>query len=280
MDHSEIQERGLVELYHRGMLPPDEEALFEEHFVGCPECQEELAYARGLQRGLRTAAAEDAARTVAQAGLLAWLARRGRLAGLLAGLLAAVLLLAALLPAFWLGARNRDLRAAAGEARAWRQRWEEERKSAEDLRRRLAESQSRPEPPAEDDRIATATPPPPAPRQEGLANPLFNTPVFLLTTVRDGEPTVLDLGGQRGPVALAVDAGDDPRFESYRVTITAVDGRRLFRQGDLRPNVLEALMVTFPEGFFAPGDYRLEVEGLKPDGGTEAVGGYAFRVTR
>ncbi|HEX7180782.1 MAG TPA: zf-HC2 domain-containing protein [Thermoanaerobaculia bacterium] len=273
MDHSEIQERGLVELYHRGLLPPDEEALFEEHFVGCPECQEQLVYARGFQKGLKTLAAEDAARTVVQAGLLAWLARRGRLAGLLA----AVLVLAALLPAFWLAARNRDLRASAAEARTWQQRWEEERKSAEDLRRQLAESRRRPKP---DDRIATATPTPPAPRQEGLANPLFNTPVFLLTIARDGEPAVLDLAKQPGPIALAVDAGDDPRFESYRVTITAAGGRRLFRQGGLRPNVLEALMVTFPEGFFAAGDYRLEVEGLKPDSGAEAVGGYAFRVVR
>jgi hypothetical protein len=263
MDHSEIQERGLVDLYHRGLLPPEEEALFEEHFVGCAECREHLAYARGFQKSLKTMAAEDAARAVVQAGLLAWLARRGRLAGLLA----AVLLLAALLPAFWLAARNRDLRAAAAEARTWRQRWEGERQSVEDLRRQLAESRR---PPA---------PPPSAPLREGLDKPLFNTPIFLLTIARDGEPAVLDLSGKSGPVALAVDAGDDSRFESYRITLTTAGGRRLFRQGGLRPNVLEALLVTFPEGFFAAGDYRLEVEGLKAGGGVEKVGGYAFRVS-
>lgn len=271
MDHSEIQERGLVELYYRGLIPPDEEELFEEHFVGCTECQEQLAYARGFQKGLKTLAAEDAARAVVQAGLLAWLARRGRLAGFLA----AVLLLAAFLPAFWLAARNRDLRAAATEARTWRERWTEERKGADTLRRRLAESQRRP---TSGERIATADPTPPDPRREGLANPLFNTPVFLLAAVRDGEPTVLELGKGRGPIALAVDAGGDPRFESYRITITAAEGRRLFRQGGLRPNVLEALMVTFPEGFFAPGEYRLEVEGVKPEGAAEEVSDYAFRV--
>ncbi len=276
MDDSEIQERGLIELYHRGLLAPDEEALFEEHFVGCPECQEQLAYARGFQKGLKTLAAEDAARAVVQAGLLAWLARRGRLAGFLA----AVLLLAAFLPAFWLAVRYRDLRdlrASASAARTWQQRWEEERKGTAALRRQLAESRRRSQALPENERIA-AVPPPAAPRREGLANPLFNTPVFLLSIARDGEPAVLDLGKQRGPVALAVDAGGDPRFESYRITITTAGGRRLFRQGGLRPNVLEALMVTFPEGFFTAGEYRLEVEGLKADGEAEAVGGYAFRV--
>jgi len=61
MDHTTIESQGLVERYHRGLLPPDEEAEFEEHFVDCSQCMEQLELARGLQRGLKTMATEDAA---------------------------------------------------------------------------------------------------------------------------------------------------------------------------------------------------------------------------
>ena len=33
MDHAYIEENGLVERYYQGLLPPDEESHFEEHFV-------------------------------------------------------------------------------------------------------------------------------------------------------------------------------------------------------------------------------------------------------
>jgi len=80
-------------------------------------------------------------------------------------------------------------------------------------------------------------------------------------------------------VALAVDAGNDPRFASYRVTITGPGGGTVFRQAGLKPNTLETLMVTFPKTFFKPGEYRLRLEGMKTDGGAAEIGGYPFRVT-
>src|SRR3954454_21679209 len=105
MDHTYIENNSLVERYHQGLLPPEEEARFEEHFVGCPECTEQLELARGFQRGLKAMAAEDAARAVLRAGLFAWLARRGRLARW--GTALAVLAFAALLPALWMLAGGR-----------------------------------------------------------------------------------------------------------------------------------------------------------------------------
>src|SRR5438270_383029 len=80
MDHSYIEAQELVERYHRGLLPPEEEERFEEHFVACPECREQLELVRGFQKGIKALAAEDAARRVVVAGLFGWLARRGRLA--------------------------------------------------------------------------------------------------------------------------------------------------------------------------------------------------------
>ena len=86
----------------------------------------------------------------------------------------------------------------------------------------------------------------------------------------------MDVGS--GWFSLAVDAGEDPRFESYRVTVTDSGGKRVFRETGLKPNALEALVLTFPAGFFKPGEHRLALEGIKPDGGAVELSGYSFRV--
>lgn len=218
LKHSDVEDRGLIDLYYRGALPADEEADFEDHFLGCPECQAELVAARSFRLGMRAMATEDAARAAAGLGALAWLVRRRWVA---AGL--AVVLVAVLLP-FVIGRG-----------------------------------------------------PSPA---GGLAAPLANTPVFLLTTVRGGEPPrLVDLGRADQALVLAVDAGDDPTVETYELTITGAGGERVFHQEDLRPNALEAVMVTFPAGFFSAGEYRLTAVGRRGDGSTVDFGGHSFRVS-
>ncbi len=254
MNHAYIEEHGLIDLYHRGQLPPDDEAGFEEHFVGCPECQERLQMARGFQRGLKAFVAED----VAKAGLLTWLLRRRWIA-------LAALIVAAVLPVLVYLAGSRDITPIDTEAN-WRQLFEKEQRSAADLRQRLEESERQRLAQVEETPTPTAAP-----------SPLVNTPVFLLTAVR-GEEEAASVDVKSGYFSLAVDAGDDPRFESYRVTITDARGKRVFREAGLKPNALEALLLTFPAGFFKPGEYRLALEGVKPDGGAAELGGYSFRI--
>lgn len=251
MNHAHIEEHGLIDLYHRGQLPPEEEAAFEEHFVGCADCQERLQMARGFQRGLKTVVAED----LAKAGLLAWLVRRRWLA-------LAALVLAAVLPVLGYLAGSREAAPLNTEA-SWRQLYEKERRSAEGLRQRLEQSERQ--------RLAQVeqTPAPPS--------PLVNTPVFLLTAVR-GEEEAAAVDVESGWFSLAVDAGDDPRFESYRVTITDAQGKKVFQKAGLKPNALEAVLLTFPAGFFQPGEYRLSLAGVKPEGGAVELGGYGFRI--
>ena len=251
MDHAYIEEHGLIDLYHRGQLPPEEEAGFEEHFMGCAACQERLQMARGFQRGLKTVVAEE----VTKAGLLTWLLRRRWLA-------VAALILAAVLPMLGYLAGSRETAPLNTEAN-WRQLFEREQRSAEDLRQRLEESERQ--------RLAqTETTPAPL-------SPLVNTPVFLLTAVR-GEEETPSVKVTDGFFSLAVDAGDDSRFESYRVTITDALGKRVFREAGLKPNALEALILTFPAGFFKAGEHRLALEGIKPGGSASELGGYTFRI--
>jgi hypothetical protein len=263
MDHTYIEERGLIDLYHRGQIPPEEEVEFEEHFVGCTDCQEKLALARGFQRGLKTVVAEDAARAVVQVSLAAWLRRRWRAA--------ALLILAAALPVLGFLSGSRQARETVA---SWKDRWESERQSASKLERLLAESERRRQEERREleGKLAQATPAP-VPRE--TPSPLVNTPLILLTAVRgEGEAPVVHIG-RNAYVSLAVDAGADPRFESYRVSIT---GPRPFRQAGLKPNALEAILLTFPASYFPAGSYQLLLEGLLPDGTAVELGKHPFRV--
>lgn len=285
MDHAYIEENGLVERYHQGLLPPDEEARFEEHFVTCAPCMEQLELARGFQRGIKALSAitaEDAVRTavVVQAGLFAWLARRGRLAQW--GLALAVLLLAAGLPSLWLASQGRSERLALAQMN---QRIEEGKRTAEDLERRLAETEQRRTEERRDLEAKLAQAQRPTPPSPGILDrPLANLPIVLLTAIRgEGEPARIDLSKTGDVLALAVDAGADSRFVSYRAILIRTGGTRtgggtVYRQEGLKTNALETLMLTFPKTFFQPGEYRLRIEGVRVDGGAVEIGGYPFRV--
>jgi hypothetical protein len=272
MDHDYIANNGLVERYHQGSLPPDEEARFEEHFLGCPECTEQVELARGFQRGLKAMVAEDVAQAaVMQAGLFAWLARRGRLAqwGLAAALL--VLVVLGVLPVLRFRKESESLRQTVA---ALHERGNAQERNAEDLQKRLADSEAlRRE---LESKLAQGQPPE-AP--QGVAASVANLSVALLTAVRGpGEPaTTIDLSKTGDLVALAVDPGADARFETYRVTLTRA-GATVFQKSGLKPNALEAVMIAFPATFFTPGEYRLRLEGVKADGTAAEIGGYPFRV--
>ena len=272
MDHDYIAANSLVERYHQGSLPPDEEARFEEHFAGCPECTEQLELARGFQRGLKAMVAEDVARAtvaqaVVQAGLFSWLARRGRIAqwGL-----AVVLLVLAVLPVLWFRRESTSLRQTVA---ALQERGNSQERNAADLQKRLADSEAHRH--DLESKLAQAKPPE-SPHPLAAA---ANLTVALLTAVRGpGEPpATIDLGKSGDLVALAVDPGADARFGTYRVTL-AKAGATVFRQAGLKANALEAVMITFPSSFFAPGEYRLRLEGVKADGSAAEIGGYPFRV--
>ncbi|MEM7351958.1 MAG: hypothetical protein AAF657_14255 [Acidobacteriota bacterium] len=239
MDHETIAARGWIELYHQGRLAPEDEVRFEAHFIECPQCMEQLELARGFERGLKTMVAEDATRATTL-GVLAWLTQRSR--GVQLGALLSAVLVVAGLPYLWFQAETRELRARVTSASA------------------------------------------------GIA---VNTPVFLLRTVRsgpdrgDGPGAIVDLSSSADRstpdrLSLAVDVGDDPSIASYRATLlgagAGTGGEPLWQAEELRPNDLETLLVTFPSSFFAGGDYRLVIAGVRDDGSVVDLGAYPFRV--
>lgn len=237
LDHDVVTERGLIERYHLGTLSAEEEERFEAHYLDCAQCQEELEAQRSFVRGMKTVAAEDAARSAVGLGLLAWLVRRG--AGVAWALAALAVVVGAL-----------------ASAHLWRQN--------ERLETRVAE-------------LSTGYGPT-GPAGDGLGVPLAGVPVTLLGVLRgeDGAPPVIDPGG--GPYSLAVDAGADPRFASYAVTLVDAAGEVRYERHGLLPNDLEVIQLTLPADFLPPGEYRFVLRGTRPGGESEQLASHELRV--
>jgi hypothetical protein len=58
MDHFGIEEQNLIDRYVRGSMPADERAEFEDHFVECSECQEQIEIAKTFRLAIRESVAE------------------------------------------------------------------------------------------------------------------------------------------------------------------------------------------------------------------------------
>lgn len=73
MEHSYVAEHDLIDRYVRGGLPPLERTEFEEHFVDCQACLDQLELAKSLREGIKISAAV----TPKRSGWSAWLERLG-----------------------------------------------------------------------------------------------------------------------------------------------------------------------------------------------------------
>jgi hypothetical protein len=64
MQHSEIERDSLIDRYVRNTLRGAERESFEEHFLDCPQCLEQLEIASSLRQGIRESAVEAVAPAV------------------------------------------------------------------------------------------------------------------------------------------------------------------------------------------------------------------------
>lgn len=289
VDHDYIELHHIADRYVLGTLAADEADRFEEHYLSCQECLGRLERAEALQRGLKRAAAEDAARIAAvrQAGFLAVLARLGR--SRLGGLAATALLVALILPS-WLAFRRADRLGEelerANAALAAREQVDQSpapapRDAVRDLeaaQRRLAEERGRLQTELEKERGARAG------LERELAQalqPQTNTPILALSPERSGpaaEPThQLRLPATPGWIVLSLEL-DRPEHETYRATLLREGRQEVWRGGGLRPNDLDSLVVTVHSTRLEPGDYVLRVEGTPAGGGPVPVAQFPFRV--
>ncbi|MEA2599095.1 MAG: hypothetical protein QOF89_87 [Acidobacteriota bacterium] len=255
MDHQSIDAGNIAEHYVAGRLPPEEAAIFEEHYLDCPSCCARVESAERLQRGLRRLAEEAAVRAP---GTPRW-SRSPRWA-----LAAAALLAVALLPA-WLEHREvQSLRSDLARTKV-------EKGSADRLKGEL--QQTRRDLAAEAEKRETLAREMAADRQ-----PQANLPILPLTPVRGGAPIrSLKLPAKPGWVAFWVEPGDTD-YPAYRATLRKNEGTAVFEASRLPLNDLGALLITVYSTSLSPGAYRLEVEGLPRSGAPVSVGRFSLRI--
>jgi hypothetical protein len=279
MDHTDVEERNIVDRYVMGKLPAAEAEGFEEHYLSCPECLYRLDLAESMQRGFKRAAGQDAERLVAarQLAVVAWLSRLGRSRQVAA--LAMALFVLAVLPAGLavrqLGERDRELERTRSVLQQERQRAAVGSGGAaavETLRSELQASQ-RDLAREREARARTAA------ELAQSRQPRGNVPILFLEAERGGgsEPTFrLRLPPAPGWVVLAL-AIDPPHQPGYRVVLQDVRGREIWRGDDLRLDERDSLSLSLPTPLLAPGDYTLTVEGLAPGRKPLPAGRFVFR---
>ena len=268
MNHIEIEERQIAELYVMGKLPPEEAAGFEEHYLHCQECLDRLELAESMERGFKRAAGQDAARAAAtrQLAVLAWLSRLGRSRQMAA--LAMAVLVVAVLPGL-LGLR--EVRERERELDAARSALEERERSARaaaetatesdtELERLRAELEAR-QRELEREQQARASV---AEQLDAARQPQANVPLVSLDTERGGgEPsTRLSLPKTPGWIFFAL-AIDLPTRPSYGAVLKDEKGRVVWRDEGLQPNERDELTFSLPSTLLAPGDYTVEVAGRR-----------------
>lgn len=240
MDHATIDAENVAERYVTGRLSPEQAARFEIHYLDCPACIDRVEAAERLQRGLARVATEEAVRSTAAAGLLAAAAGFARSRQGAALLLVGLLIL---VPAV-LGVRYVErLQGELSRARA-------------ELSR-LADGPS-------------------------SSRPRADMALVPLTSVRgseDGPVHPVPLPREPAPVGLWVELGD-VGVPAYRATLLGPDGGVVWSAENLEPNLLGALLMTFPPGFLSPGEYALRIEGLPATGEPLPAAYFRLRVSR
>jgi hypothetical protein len=245
MNHAYVEEHQLVDGYLRGRLAEEEAARFEEHYLSCPACLDQLELAEALHQGFRQVAGEDVARLTAarQLAVVAWLARLGR--SRQAALLVSGLLVLLIVPglALWRSSRLdlalRSAQAAGTERHGETARLRADLEQAREEHRRIAGE------------LADAR------------RPQANVPILYLSPERGegDEPTRrLRLPAKPGWVVLSFTL-EPPHPGSYGLVLEGKDGKEIWRESGVRPDALDTVTLSLPTRLLAPGDYRLVVLG-------------------
>jgi hypothetical protein len=291
MNHNYIDQYDLVGRYLMGKLPTQESEQFEEHFVDCPVCIDQLKITRNFLQDLRTVTVRQVSQTEAyRPARRPWYFPQ-MLTGKPVALAACCLLIAAITGAALMFNQMRRLRSEVEQAKReslqWEQRYEQERESAslsDDKRQELEQLTARLHEIEEKlldeqkQRANTAT------ELVARMRPGSNMPILALTSVRavnSSEP-VNGIALTRAPMGftLLVSLDGEVKYERYVLTILNDRGKRIWRDTNSKPDSSNSFPRYFNSTFFRPGNYELIVEGVSGNSDLIPVGNYPFRVTK
>lgn len=291
MDHKYIDEFELVDRYMMGSLPVDESERFEEHFVNCARCVDQMEATRDLIQGLRLVASHQPGQVERRLSGPTWYSRHVVSRRWFA-LASAFLLLVALVGAIAIN-RIRLARSEADLAKSvsseWEHRYEEERQSASLVDKKLQETER--ELGAEINRLRAEVDNKRTQEHSDIASqyvaseqPQINVPIIELQTARGGEPRSdstkeLNLSSSPSRFVISLPLEGAGGYKDYRLTILS-HGREIWKRRGLKRNQYNSLTASFNSTFFRNGDYVLTVEGIAGDGRASVVGQHFLHVLK
>lgn len=284
MDHEQVQQMDLIDRYLMGRLPEEECSRFEEHFVDCPECIARLQSTKSFLRDLRFVAAENALQTIARPSESVFkqffqsLFRRPAILAV-----CSIILAASIGTVFAIGYNQlkTELNEAKNYSQQLEQRYEEERKSADNKIQELTDQGKRLEEKlkSEEQHDKEATKPDLMARlDEGGA-----APIYTLMSQRSSTQNTfaqIPLSDSNLIFILTVQIESELPYKSYNLKV--IDDQQLLikKQEDLKPDSASILSVWLRTARFQRGNYSLVVEGVKKEGGIDNVGNYPFSVIK
>ncbi len=292
MTDEQIEQQQIIDRYLMGNLPPQEAARFEEHYLSCPQCMEQLEMGEKMLRGFKAIAVEEtteaASKRLSGGRPVLGMGWRGVLT--IAAVLAGLIVLPPVLLFRHMGTLDDQLRAARQELSRTRQSGERDRQylqqeldqTRSDLagqQQALQENQAQFDLQLAQERSARSL------LSRDLAQafqPQANTPVFPLNPVRSaaigvtGPDQIVRLSSRPEWVVLSLEL-ESPQSGAHQASLYRQGADRpLWQSSELLPNYMDALTVSFHSSFLQPGDYRLQVEAPSSAAGTS----FTFRVIR
>jgi hypothetical protein len=273
MDHQYIDENNVASLYLMGQLSAEERNRFEEHFVDCPQCLDQIELTEDFRGVLKQVAKQGAKEDDRQPHLGPQLGRRAWWGGanvwqqprnLVYAGLCMVLALGAV---FFAGAKYRRSELARSErlVEDWQSRYARERQARENLEKQLQGSGNK------------------ADLQPALMATLQPAPLFFLNVTRGSDqgssPPVNSIAvPSMSPwIVLSLEFEKDPSFESYRARLSNREGRVLWSAERIAPPPSGAIAVGLPSSLLGKGDYVLTLDGLTSAGHYVPAAHFSFR---
>jgi hypothetical protein len=290
MDHKQIDQFDLIDRYLMGKLLADESASFEEHFVDCPDCIARLQTTKNFMQDLRLVAEQVAQREPHRPRSTFWQGVKNLFPKPLVWAVGCLLI--AVAGTFFVIAYTLRLQDEANQAKSlseqWQRRYEDEHQSARTADRMHQETEMRQaeqlralEEKLKEEEAQRAKMAAESSRRLPSAG---NLPIFILNSVRSGEPNRtesvnrINLPRSAAIFAFSITLEGETRFETCRIKI--FDDRQRLIMEELVPIRQGALSVWLKPGLFHPGHHNLIVESNDKEGRRGVVGYYPFLIVK
>lgn len=288
MNHDYIKKFKLVDQYLLGKLTTDEAEEFEDHFIDCAECAEDLNLTRSLIDDLKALAVQEMLTPDARP---APAIRRWQFPQLLPvpswAIAACCFVVVTGLFAFFtfrrLGRMEAELRQAKEDAAVIRQQYQRELETAAESEKQHQEARQQLALRVEELEQKLKTEDTANQSVRGSEAPEINFPIYALVSVVRGEaPGPVEIAPPLGSsrFALSIPAVDRREFTVYRVTIVDQHETEVWQRSGFRPDAYHTLSLSLRSNFLKPGTYDLRVEGRTQQNQWTSVGSYPFSVAR